>query len=145
MVTLFSHVLGQICSWKLRAPIQCEVTQRSKCLAVRLGQFWPFGFLSKLILSPGICLQFTSQAAQQLHLFSSSAFCHQNVQNLLSRQSIGEEFWRGCLQLHHSAEPASDAQDLRGTCCFLQHWLSHQVPRTVPLSGCPSRAAQHHF
>lgn len=33
-----------ICSWKLRAPIQCEVTQDSKCLAVRLGRFghWDF-------------------------------------------------------------------------------------------------------
>lgn len=145
MVSLFSQVLGQICSWKLHAPVQCEVTQRGKCLAVRLGRFWPLGFLSKLILSLGICLQFTSQAAQQLCLFSSSAFYHENVQKLLSRQNVGEELCCGCLQLHHGTEPAWDAHDLRGTCCFLQCWLAHQVPRTVPLSGCSSRAAQHHF
>lgn len=120
MVTLFSCVLGQICSWKLRAPIQCEGTQRDECLAVRLGRFWPLGFLPKLILSLGICLQFTSQAAQQLRLFSSSAFYLENVQKLLSRQSIGEELCCGFSWLHHGAEPASDSQDLRGTCCSLQ-------------------------
>lgn len=121
-----SQVLGQICSWKLHAPIQCEVTQCGKCPAVRLGRFWPLGFFSKLILSPGICLQFTSQAAQQLCLFSSSAFYHEKVQKLLSRQSFGEELCCGCLQLHHSTEPAWDTHDLRGTCCcFLQCWLAH--------------------
>lgn len=145
MVTLFSYVLGQICSWKLRAQAQCEVTQHDECLAVRLGQFWTLGFLSKLILSPGICLQFTSQSAQQLHMFSSSAFYHENIQKLLSRHSVGEELCRGCSWFHHSAEPALDAQDLQETCCFLQCWLAHQVPRTVPFSGGSYRAAQLHF
>lgn len=83
-----SQVLGQICSWKLHAPIQCEVTQCGKCPAVRLGRFWPLGFFSKLILSPGICLQFTSQAAQQLCLFSSSAFYVRRSKSSLAGRAL---------------------------------------------------------
>lgn len=47
------------------------------------------------------CLQFTSQAAQQLHLFSSSAFYCQNIQKHFSRQSIQGELRCGFGGIHH--------------------------------------------